>query len=284
MTATITFDDIREPFTPDGSWRDIYALNTTSEQWLSFLKMVFSAPWPTELSVNGSPSRQPEEAVRVFHEADVYADMRITVAGAGLNCYFFTDVQIELDLDPKEIGDHNFGELCLFIEAMGQATGRNIYVTEESATYAGIFAYKLDTRTFDRLHRPAERTEFGRKLRDRVRETLAHLVALQPSKGKTAPWPLADRHGDTPIPQGADAKESARRWHALYAPDDLRWHTELTESEFIALDHFDTALGIFFGPRTPEELCRIGGFKIRNLQNQFWDSLAHIAREFDLRS
>lgn len=280
----LTFHDIREPFTPDGTWRDIYALNTTSDHWVSFLNMALSGRWPADLSVNGEPSRQPEEAVKVFHQAGAFSSLRITVGGAGLNCHFFTDSEIELDLDPKEVGDHNFDELCRFIEAMAQATGRNIVVTEESSMYAGIFAYRFDSRKFDRLRRPNERTEFGRKLREDVRVALAHLAGLQPNKGKPSPWPRPDRHGDAPIPQDADARESARRWRALYAPNDLRWHTDLTESEFIALDHFDAALDIYFGPRTPEELCRIGGFKIRDLQNQFWDSLARITREFNLAS
>lgn len=64
----------------------------------------------------------------------------------------------------------------------------------------------------------------------------------------------------------------------------MRWHTELTGREFTAIDRADTVIDVFFGDRSPEDLCRIGGFQIKGLREQFWESIAEVARAFDLKA
>lgn len=106
------FRNVSEAFTADGSWRDVYALNTTRDHWAAFLKMALGGPWPAELSVNGSPSRTPEDAIAVFAAEEGFAELQVTVGGAGLNCHFFTEREIELDLNPQDVGEHNFDALA----------------------------------------------------------------------------------------------------------------------------------------------------------------------------
>ena len=60
------WQDAKWIFDFDGSWRDIYVLDTTIEDWQRFLDMVRQGPWRFEWTVDGVPAPLPESAARCF--------------------------------------------------------------------------------------------------------------------------------------------------------------------------------------------------------------------------
>ena len=82
------------------------------------------------------------------------------------------------------------------------------------------------------------------------------------------------------VPRDPAATDAAARWADLDHPNSYAWHTQLTADEFHTLRELSVVFGIFFGPRTPEELCRIGGFELTALRRQFWETLERAQRLF----
>lgn len=51
-----------------------------------------------------------------------------------INCYFFTEEEIEMDVDPKEISSkESYESLLSFLEWLSSSLGRNTYVTFENS-------------------------------------------------------------------------------------------------------------------------------------------------------
>ena len=91
MRKPVTYADVREAFEPDGSWRDLYAFETTEVEWRKFLKAALESDWPTELRVNYQTTDQIEKVLATNRDAENSASLSIDVSGATLMCYFFDD-------------------------------------------------------------------------------------------------------------------------------------------------------------------------------------------------
>ncbi|MEZ6083252.1 MAG: hypothetical protein R3E58_04700 [Phycisphaerae bacterium] len=164
MRKPVTYADVREAFEPDGSWRDLYAFETTEVEWRKFLKAALESDWPTELRVNDQTTDQIEKVLATNRDAENSASLSIDVSGATLMCYFFDDEEVKLDMVPEEINDANFKALLEFIALMANSVNRNIYVTEESSPTRGIFAHEVETSATMLISRPPEPTELSRRI------------------------------------------------------------------------------------------------------------------------
>jgi len=270
MSSTIRFEDVWRELEPDGGLRDIYALQTSRDHWLKFLSALMSCEWPIELRVSDQPTTDIHAAVNAIEDEDIQASMSVTLGTARLNCHFFCTEEIELDLKPAEIGDENFADLLRLVRLLGESTGRNAFVTEERSPECGIFAYRLETAEFELVRRPMEPDEVGRALAPHLARILARFGHDE----------RAGDGGDVPVT--AESTQAAAEWRALYAPNRFDWHTGLTVAQFRALRGLDIAVGHFFGRHSPEDLCRIGGFKRDAINRQFWNAIDCARSAFEL--
>jgi hypothetical protein len=130
----------KNEFAWDGSWRDIYILNTTIEDWDKFINF---------LRNNGySAAALPDDLSNIFTDDAIRPLLTINVAGVTLNCHFFTEKEIELDLDPREVtGEDKAKELFNFMGAVGRALQMTVRMTPENLSERPIFEFSPETGT-----------------------------------------------------------------------------------------------------------------------------------------
>lgn len=242
MSKTLTYADVQEAFEPDGSWRDLYAFETTEVEWRKFLKAALESDWPTDLRVNDQATDQIEEAIATLRDTESWASMSIDVSGAILNCNFFTEDEIELDLSPEEISDANLKLLLEFIAMLANATERNIFVTEEGGPWRGIFVHDVEANTANLITRTSESTELSRSV---GRSLHVFASQLRRCRRRAGAVESEDRR-DTIVPRTfelreADAIAAVNEWKtgAIFRPNRIQWHTHLTEREFLTLNELD---------------------------------------------
>ena len=128
----------------DGSYRDIYVLQTNRQDWSNWIAFV-NAHYPVRWEAEGYNDGQPLEKIEADFIAQRWqlASERLTVLGSvfleqvQVNCHFFVDSEIENDIDPKQIlslADHE--RLMSYLVGLSTALGKEVIVTEENAEEA----------------------------------------------------------------------------------------------------------------------------------------------------
>ena len=154
-----------------------------------------------------------------------------------------------------------------FVCLLGEVTDRNVYVTHENSPEHCIFALRRDENVIEAPQRAENRTDFGASLGADIRSILEPFAQ-----------PTHDVCAEVPVGDGID--RVVARWADVHQPNAYNWHTLLTADEFRLLRDLDLAIDMFFGPKTPEEWCEIGGFKMGALKRQFWDTVERGRRLF----
>lgn len=273
MPPSITLDEIHAASESDAMLWDIYALATTAAEWRAFVAAALASPWPTKLRIGDAPTRDVDAAVHAMEDDAMQRDglrpfLRLGPPGAALHCYFFGCDEIELDVDRREIVPENFDDLLRFLRLLGDTVDRNVVVADEGSPTYGIFAYRPELRGFQMLRRPSQPGVLAREIGNSLADVLAPFRQF------------AHAESEHSVPADPAAMEAAARWRALYTPDRLAWHTELTACEFSALRSLDVAINIFFGPRSFADLCALGGFTPSALRWQFRESIRHADEVF----
>ncbi len=172
-------------------------------------------------------------------------------------------------MDPAQIDEQGFEELCLFIRDLSTSLRRSVFVTHENSPEHGIFAYDYETEGFSALHR--------RSTSGRVAGGIAPQIAavLDPFNGG-----FESGGACLEVPTDYAAQSAATIWREkVYRPGCIEWHTELTSDEYRSLQELDTALHIFFGPRDVDDFVRIG-FELSTLKQQFWKAVRCVRASF----
>jgi hypothetical protein len=72
--------------------------------------------------------------------------MTIDIEGIFLNCHFFTEEEIEFDLDPGEVnGEEKLEQLFKFMQLIGALLQKEVILTPENMQEIAIFSYKPGT-------------------------------------------------------------------------------------------------------------------------------------------
>jgi hypothetical protein len=121
----------------DGSWRDIYVLETVQEDWSNWIDLV-NQNYSVQF-YNGQ-SGQTEVAIdkkAVFEYQDKKSVLAhsaaIKLASIAVNCRFFFQDVIENDLDPRDIKTvEEHQELMDYLKAMSKKLGKPVVLTAEN--------------------------------------------------------------------------------------------------------------------------------------------------------
>lgn len=142
-----TWEELRTGvYEVDGSWRDVYVLGATRADWRQWMTYV-NAHYPVRWGAEDHQEGQPVDAIDMAYverrwEAGAEA---LTTWGSvflehvQLNCHFFTDAQIENDMDPSQfqsLDDHH--RLMAYLVAISTALGKEVIVTAENVP-AGVY-------------------------------------------------------------------------------------------------------------------------------------------------
>jgi len=121
----------------DGSWRDIYVLGTTQDDWNKWIELV-NQNYQVEF-YNGQTQQKEDRINRqvVFDywtgKTDLLNDATIKLGSIIIKCHFFTDQEIENDIDPREIDtieDHQ--RLMSYLIDISKALNKMVILTAEN--------------------------------------------------------------------------------------------------------------------------------------------------------
>ncbi|WP_139957800.1 hypothetical protein [Flavicella sediminum] len=121
----------------DGSWRDIFILDTDRKDWKVFVDFInekFDIKWFNENTQKTETKINFERLIDFWDKkiewnntANIYLD------NIQINTHFFTENEIELDIDPREfngINDHE--KLMEFLTELSSRLNKRIKITPEN--------------------------------------------------------------------------------------------------------------------------------------------------------
>lgn len=139
----MTWEQLRtEVYYIDGSWRDIYVLDTTREDWQRWIDYV-NHHYPVRWGAGDKDDGKAFDAIDADYitrrwDASIWATWgNIFLEKVQLNCHFFTETQIENDIDPSKIvsiEDHD--RLMAYLVAISIALGKEVILTAENSQKA----------------------------------------------------------------------------------------------------------------------------------------------------
>ncbi len=112
------WSEIKEEFRADGSLRDIYVEEIDPALWEMFIEGVRSSVYRCEFTHGGVSIELPNDLIEIkrLQETDpttliIWLSDKIQV-----NCHFFIETEIELDISPRDIvGEHEYQVLIAFL-------------------------------------------------------------------------------------------------------------------------------------------------------------------------
>lgn len=137
----LEWNQVGGEFYRDGSWRDIYVLGTGIEHWQLALNALRSSPFPMRYFRAGVECALPSQAAEAFPEPGC-ADRLLSVDlhGPIANTHFFTETEIEFDLDPGDVrSQHELNSVLHFLHVLANATERETTLTPENQNDIAIF-------------------------------------------------------------------------------------------------------------------------------------------------
>jgi hypothetical protein len=141
VITLMTWDELRNGvYEIDGSWRDIYVLGTTREDWLKWANYAnnnFSLTWRDAESEEDNVSNKIdlERIIRHFDSHMFVSSVRVFVSGITVNAHFFTENEIENDIDPSQIRsleDHN--NLMSYMRSVSSLLNKEVILTSENCS------------------------------------------------------------------------------------------------------------------------------------------------------
>ncbi|RZJ03403.1 MAG: hypothetical protein EON89_11840 [Brevundimonas sp.] len=133
--------DAAPDFAWDGSWRDIYILNTSLDDWQRVVDSLRGNSPPPRLLFDGASVPIPSSIKSVFERGDDESRpvLHLKAGNISLKCHFFDIGEIEFDLDPREVlSEKGFGYLTTFMSQIANAAGKPAILTHENVRDAVI--------------------------------------------------------------------------------------------------------------------------------------------------
>jgi len=139
--VVLSWEAVHREFYCDGSWRDIYVLGTNMDDWQRMLDAVRASPYQVQYFRHSKPVELPAEAAEAFPLPDECDRLlSVTFSGVLANCFFFTDDEIEFDIDPREIkGQDELDSLLEFMHRLADGVGKDAILTPENMREIVIF-------------------------------------------------------------------------------------------------------------------------------------------------
>lgn len=121
----------------DGSLRDIYVYQTTIEDWRKWVALV-NERYTVEFydaKTDVTKYQIDFNTIEQFWSEDrevITATIKLGVVQ--IKCYFFTDSEIENDIDPREVKSlHDHNNLVNYLRDISDCLGKDIFVTGENS-------------------------------------------------------------------------------------------------------------------------------------------------------
>lgn len=120
----------------DGSLRDIYVFDTSIAIWNRFLDLLYDSSYQCQCFSNGDVvthfrSFQQIKEVQLSHKTLLTISLS---EGATINCHFFVEDEIEMDMDPRDFqSESNVLILEKFLTWLSCSLDRQVTLTHENS-------------------------------------------------------------------------------------------------------------------------------------------------------
>lgn len=133
----MTWEDLKKHiYHEDGSLRDIYIRNVTSEDWIRWVDFVNSS-YTVDFEIGGKPKGNKIDFSTVAaywqHVDQECPSASIYLGNIIVKTYFFREDEIENDIAPREIKtveDHK--KLVAYLKSVSNLLGKPVELTEEN--------------------------------------------------------------------------------------------------------------------------------------------------------
>ena len=136
----------KNEFEWDGSLLDLYTLDIHISHWQRLIELL-QGTYSTIFTADGNVTSMPKDVADIFHlreEKNVL--MAIELDGIQINCHFFTEDEIEFDIDPREIStEEKATRLFEFMQIIGKTLQKEVILTPENLQGEVIFKYVPET-------------------------------------------------------------------------------------------------------------------------------------------
>ena len=145
----LSWNTCKEDFRWDGSLRDIYITPATLGEWRTLYQLLRDFPG-VEYSVDGNMQAPPDAVEQVFAVwSSAHPMLRVKVGRTLIVFHFFSDEEIECDVDPREISSQSDLDALLgFVQQIGDMTHKRVVITPENVRNEPIISYDPETRQF----------------------------------------------------------------------------------------------------------------------------------------
>ena len=147
MPNNITTEIVEQVFFIDGSLRDIYIIEANLNDWQTFLNWLESTEYDVDLFIDGE--EVPFEnckASRLFEVKKRHMPLlSIGFKGVLINCHFFSEAEMEFDIDPKQIkGIVEAGVVIEFMKKLSSIVCKESILTMENSPEYPLVTVKPD--------------------------------------------------------------------------------------------------------------------------------------------
>jgi hypothetical protein len=151
----IDWEAVKGEFALDGSWRDIYVLNATIDDWVAIWSMLRNSRG-AEFFVDGQRHDIPHRVEDAFAlRASAAPKMHVDVGRTLLAFHFFSESEIECDLDPRQVTNQaDLDALLNFVREVGDRTGKRTIITPENLSDEPFIEYNPITKMMTRSSKP----------------------------------------------------------------------------------------------------------------------------------
>lgn len=128
--------DVKKEFEPEGSLRDIYIEDIDESVWDLFLHNIRGSVYELKFTHGQNLVGLPEtfNEIRHLQESDPTTLGIVLENGICINCHFFVESEIELDLSPREIdSESKFKSLVSFLSWLNVSLCKPVKLTHENA-------------------------------------------------------------------------------------------------------------------------------------------------------
>lgn len=138
--TAVSWEDLKQyVYYMDGSWRDIYVLDATREDWRIWADLV-NANYPVRfLDGHGQPHDHIifDEVLKYWEGSEPMLTCTFSVGAIEVKCHFFDEEEIEHDIDPKQIDSYGaHRQLLHYMTLLSQSLGKQVVLTHENDTPA----------------------------------------------------------------------------------------------------------------------------------------------------
>jgi hypothetical protein len=135
----------------DGSWRDLYVLDTQVRDWQRLLDHLRQREEQLTFTIDDIAHPLPPTVEAIFavrEHASPFLSIRMDQVQ--VNCHFFGPGQIEFDIDPREITDPAAFTLLLnFMADVGAAVEKEVRLTPENGPDHVLLRYNPAARQIE---------------------------------------------------------------------------------------------------------------------------------------